>query len=238
MSLVCPQEDIRISGSAKVCVSCPDGDDPQLDLEGYSRFDHAIYGHFTGPKRVEAVIFFQGCSGEQNPGFTALFRKERGHWHKVWARGYPQLDLCKHYANNGGTDLFICQDGSRFRGFVSHRQVVYRFTEKDVPEVQELYNFIDTQYCCGDPTTAMDEKIEFVELDGDGKKDLRVTILAWQGKGHRDSQNQCVTPFPGGARTYILKYLFRVGRFELTPDSAAAKSELDKIVAADTQCAI
>jgi hypothetical protein len=61
MSLVCPREDIRISGGAKVCVSCANGDDPSYDTEGYSRFHQALFGHFAGPKRVEALVYFEGC---------------------------------------------------------------------------------------------------------------------------------------------------------------------------------
>ena len=175
-----------------MCDLCPDEDDPQLDSEYDARFARVLFGHFTAGAAMEAVVEFSGCGGMYSPGEIVLYRKEQGRWRKLWVTfGQLQLDLSKLDRNPGQVDLLVGLEGPRDRGFIFFTRTIYKLTEnrdptKEFVTRQELYSFFDSRHCCGEPSTAMEESSEIVDIDGDGVKDLRVTI-----KGQLNSTSVC-----------------------------------------------
>jgi len=227
---ICPSSQIKQTGNVRYCAVCPDGSDPGQE-PFYPVLERVRRGHFTAPSRDEALAWFRGCGGLQNPGFTALFRKAGARWQKIWVDRDLQLDICKIHFNPAAGDGLICEEGPRERGSSDIAVRSYRITESGLASGEDLYSFIDTLSSCADVTTRCEENLEFTDLNHDGTKDIRANLRVWQGTGRRDSKGICrIQEQP---KTFILIFLWQAGHFQPTAETVRIRQELKDLFAAD-----
>ena len=102
-------------------------------------------------------------------------------------------------------------------------------------ETQPLYTVRDTLDNCGPDFTTVKtrETRTFVDLDGDGVKDLLVKLRVWVGRVPepvRLPSGGCRTPFPEQGTDFELRFLFRDGKLAPIAETREAVKRLDQLM--------
>lgn len=234
LELTCPQRVIR--GGEYVCLECPEGSNPAAS-EMTAELGSVLHGSFTARRADEALVSFAGCGTQQNFGFYALFRRARGRWKRLAIEG---IDMRRCEPAPGPDRMRLLCNQGLFASNVVHSE--YHLVELSAAGMQEsdrLYTIRDTLDNCGPDYTSMQtrETRTFVDLDGDGIKDLLVKLRVWAGRVPepvRLPSGRCRTPFPEQGTDYELRFVFRNGQLVPTAETREAVRRLDQLIATST----
>ncbi len=234
LELTCPERDIR--DGEYVCLACPEGSNP-VTSDMTASLHVVLYGSFTAPRAQEALVSFVGCGSLQNLGFFVLFRRSLGTWKRIVTQGVD-LRRCEPAPGPDRMRLF-CNDGVFYTGVNYSKYRLAELSEKGMLDSERLYSVRDTNDQCGPDFTMIHSKESrtFVDLDGDGVKDLLVKLRVWAGRVSepvRLPSGRCRTPFPEQGTDYELRFLFRNGKLVPTAETREAVKKLDQLIASST----
>lgn len=157
--------------------------EPRFAGDVYSlRHRHA--GSFTAPGRTQTSATFFGCEpGSGNRGGTAVFEERSGAVELVAYRSAVNPDECGVLRAKDGHDLLACAWSDGQGGSAYTRLVVHDLAK----EIEEPGAFEEIDTLLMDGVCFLDagmpyvdtrlQKMSTVDVDGDGRKDLRVEVL-------------------------------------------------------------
>jgi hypothetical protein len=144
------------------------------------------------------------------------------------------LDHCHRMQYRGGRQLLVCED-TRMESFQWTHAVDAISVEGKEVKYQNLLTAADTTENCGRqdrPQKARIDRIEFRNLNGDGREDIAITASFGTMPESQRRQDLCDAthegnsgakpPQPKTMKTYRIEYLFDGERFQLTKASEAA----------------
>ena len=239
---VCPGQIKKVelkSGTDYGCGGCPsltsfagadpsNGKDPDFDLR------QVLEGSFTRPGASEMLAEFFGCEPHvYNFGGTILLEKAGDNWRRVrYMNGI--IGLMRTYPRLDGRDIVLDQAGYTGQGISTGSISIYDFSVKPDPSVHELLRVEDTSgnACQSERVTlSYFDKIDYPDLNGDGKPDLRVTVRWGTATVPARVRANCGLDFkPPKPPAYTIDFIFDGKSFHVAPGSAAT---LRKVAARD-----
>lgn len=233
LQVVCPgriRREVLKSGVAYGCGGCPAftgfaGRPPTQGKEPDFELRKVLEGSFTRPGASEILAEFFGCEPHAaNFGGTVLLEKVAGKWRRVrYAEGV--VGLVRTYARRDGRDIVLDESGYTGQGTSTGLISTYDFFVKPDPAEKTLLRVEDTSgnACQLDRVSlAYFEKLEFPDLNGDGKPDLRVTVRWGQAAVPARKRGKCEEDFkPPEPPAYTIDFLFEGNGFRVAPGSAA-----------------
>lgn len=242
LQAVCPGQ-IRVevlkNGTAYGCGGCPSftafaGQPPAGDNKPDFELRTVLGGSFTRPGASEMLAEFYGCEPHAaNFGGTALLEKAGPKWRRVrYAAGV--VGLVRAYSRVDGRDIVLDQGGYTGQGTSTGWISFYDFSAKPDPAEHTLFRVEDTlgNACQLDRVSlAYIEKLEFPDLNGDGKPDLRATVRWGRATVPAKFRGKCMEDFkPASPPAYTIDFIFDGRNFRVAPGSAAT---LRKVAARD-----
>ena len=242
LQIICPgqiRSEVLKNGRDYGCRGCPSftsfaGQPPTHEKEPDFEIRSVLKGSFTRPGASEVLAEFSGCEPHaSNFGGTLLLEKSGQKWRRVRYAG-GLVGLVRTYAQADGHDIVLDQGGYTGQGTSTGWISVYDFSSKPDPSEHTLLRLEDTSgnACQLDRVAlAYIEKLEFPDLDGDGKPDLRVTVRWGQAKVPVRFRGKCEEDFkPPSPPAYTIDFVFDGKSLRVVPGSAAT---LRKVAARD-----
>lgn len=241
LTAICPanlETDPRPDEYSLVCKPCPKftgggGEDPAIAKHEIFAPRSAIYGSFTSPGSVEAVVSFEGCEAQANQfGGSVLMRNLVGSWTMV--RYAPSLitTACHSYRLKIGRDLLLCEGDDHRMNAASQWIDAWDFSGEPAPARQTIFSVVDTRVACGAHAVwGSIDRAELQNLNGGRVPDLSLTVSVGQGDfaGSWGSCSPEAAKAP--AEKQQLTFLFQpeTNRFLPAPDSAATVERLEQL---------
>lgn len=247
LSAICPnsiQADRLIMPQHLGCKPCP----VFTTVGGLSGTHHdafglekVIYGSFTKSGVQQAVGGFEGCENHATtPNFRSsiLFTKGQRGWRMVsYARGVDTSG-CQTYGVGSERQILLCQSFSGHPLISGNWVFAYDFAAPEKERAQDLFGTVSTWGACGN-TAVIGAVTNFQIHPLKGEEMPVVSVRATAIKiGHSGKLGVCAEDTsqlqPKG---YRIDFIFKNGRFEVAPWSAATKKFLDDLFAKATKIA-
>ena len=233
LQAVCPgqiRKEASKGGPDYGCGGCPSftgfaGQDPSPGNAPDFDLRQVLEGSFTRPGATEMLAEFFGCEPHvSNFGGTVLFEVTGQKWRRVrYAAGV--IGLMRTYARLDGRDLVLVQAGYTGQGQATNWIAAYDFSLKPDPGEHTLLTLEDNSgNACEAERVAIGyfDKIEYPDLNGDGKPDLRVALHWGHASVPAKFRGHCDRAFkPPPAPVYTIDFLFDGKSFRVAPGSAA-----------------
>jgi hypothetical protein len=229
---ICPDQ-VRIeklkNGTSLGCGGCPSftsfpGQEPSKGNQPDFELRKVLTGSFTRAGAKEVLAEFFGCEPHADNFGGTLILDQSGPKLKCikWVPG--TVGLVRVSPVVGGRDLVLSQGGYTGQGESTGWVSTYDFTKPDATE-QTLLTIEDDS---GNACMAAEVKIgyisglEFPDLNGDGKPDLRVHLKAGKVTVPAKFRGHCELDFkPPAPATYTIDFVFTGNAFKVTPSTAA-----------------
>lgn len=230
---ICPNQ-VRTeklkNGTAFGCGGCPvftsfAGQEPSKGNQPDFELRKVLTGSFTHAGAKEVLAEFFGCEPHAaNFGGTLILDQSGSKPKRVqWVAG--TIGLIRAYAVAGGRDLVLSQGGYTGQGESTGWVSTYDFAKPDSAVQTLLTVEDDTGNACtsGVVKVGYVSGLEFPDLNGDGKPDLRVTVKAGKAKVPAKFRGHCELDFkPPEVPSYTFDFIFMGRTFRVTPSTAAA----------------
>jgi hypothetical protein len=242
LQAVCPSEirtEVLKNGTAYGCGGCPSftgfAGQPPTKIKGPDfELRQVLEGSFTRAGAGEVLAEFFGCEAHvANFGGTLLLEKDGEKWRRVhYAPGV--IGMKRTYARQDGRDIVLLQAGYTGQGITTGWISTADFSVKPDPAEHVLMRVEDTSgNACQLESVSLGyfEKLEYPDLDADGKPDLRVAVRWGRAKVPAEVRGHCDQEFePPQTPVYTIDFLFDGKTFRVAPGSAAT---LRKVAAKD-----
>jgi hypothetical protein len=229
---ICPKQartETLKNGTSYGCGGCPaftsfHSDKPSQGKEPDFELRKLLTGAFTRAGSKEVLAEFFGCEPHvYNFGGTLILDQAGPTLKRVrWVPG--PIGLVRTYRLTSGRDLVLSQGGYTGQGISTGWVSTYDFAKRE-PEVQTLVSIEDESgnACQAERIkTGYISKLEFPDLNGDGKPDLRVTVRSGVAKVPARYRVNCDEDFkPPEPPAYTIDFLFDGKSFHVAPSSAA-----------------
>lgn len=230
---ICPKQvrtETLKNGTAYGCGGCPaftsfSGQAPTQSKEPDFELRKVLKGSFTRPGTKELLAEFFGCEPHaSNFGGTLLLDESGPKIKRV--RYLPGIvGIVRTYRLASGKDIVISQGGYTGQGESTGWVSTYDFSSKPDPAEHMLIRVDDNSlnYCERD-RVKIDylSKLEFQDLNGDGRPDLRVAVTYGNVKVPARFQGHCDMEWEGPTLPqYTIDFLFDGTTFHVTPATAA-----------------
>lgn len=242
LQAVCPSE-IRTealkNGTAYGCGGCPSftgfaGQPATNSKEPDFELRQVLEGSLTRAGADEVLAEFFGCEAHvANFGGTLLLEKIGEKWRRIrYSPGV--IGIMRTYARQDGRDIVLLQAGYTGQGTTTVWISTADFSVKPDPAEHVLLRVEDTSgNACELERVSLGyfEKLEYPDLNADGKPDLRVKVRWGREKVPASIQGHCDQEFkPREAPVYTIDFLFDGKTLRVAPGSAAT---LRKVAAKD-----
>jgi hypothetical protein len=235
---VCPKQvktEALKNGTAYGCGTCPvftsfHGENLSQLKSPTFELRKVLKGSFTRSGANELLGEFFGCEPHAaNFGGTMILGQDASTWKRVrWVPG--PVGLVRTYPGKDGRDLVLSQGGYMGQGEATEWVSTYDFGKAD-PATQTLLTVEDdtSNACMLDQVSIGSVSgLEFPDLNGDGKPDLRVKVKAGKAKVPAKYREHCDENFKvPEAPSYTVDFVFDGKAFHVTPSTAAAFKKLN-----------
>ncbi len=185
LAVVCPGHvtDARIAaGGVYGCDACPNGDSGSTPGKLVWSLESIVEGHFTAASAENIVVNMSGCEAHPgNFGGSVLLTQRAGKRTKNWYRPGALTGKCRKVPKADKREILFCEG------------CLYTM-DLSLPEPQrftELMTVEDTMGACFAGAALHNsfiEKVEFPDLDADGRPDLRVTVQTGMTKKFTEAE--------------------------------------------------
>ncbi|HEV2351235.1 MAG TPA: hypothetical protein VG028_15465 [Terriglobia bacterium] len=224
------RKEVLKKGVGYGCGGCPSftgfaGQSPSQGNEPDFELRKVLEGSFTKPGANEVLAEFFGCEPHAaNFGGMLLLARAGAKWRRVrYAEGV--VGMVRSFARTDGLDIVLDQGGYTGQGTTTGWISTCDFSVKPDPAEHTLLQVEDTlgNACQSDRVSiSYFERLDFPDLNGDGKPDLRVTVRWGQATVPARLRNKCDEEFkPTQPPAYTVDFLFNGMTFRVAPGSAA-----------------
>jgi hypothetical protein len=230
---ICPNQ-VRTeklkNGTAYGCGGCPAftsfaGEAPSKDKAPDFELRKVLTGAFTHPGSQEVLAEFYGCEPHaSNFGGTLILNRSGPKLKRVrWVEGI--IGLVRAYPSTSGRELVLSQGGYTGQGESTGWVSTYDFSKQE-PTAQTLFTVQDDSgnFCTSDRINiGYISKLDFPDLNGDARPDLRVTVKAGKATVPERFHGHCDEGFKApDVPTSTIDFVFDGKTFHVTPSTAAA----------------
>jgi len=227
-----PLQDLDEGGIG--CEECPSYTAEPSQSEGLS-INNLLSGHFTGAGVSELLLDTDGCeSHAEGFGGGLLLRRVGQDWRRLFYQSSVRLDDCLVFPGKD-RDRLVCNEHNAGQGTVLGTVSEMRVTPRSI-ERRPLLRWADNLSSASrDLISALPQAIEALDVDGDGRADLRVRMELFRvrlpkGVGDLEQAREQGLPVP---KTTIAIFDFLQGADGFSPaeGSRAGLREVDGMVA-------
>lgn len=206
------------------CRRCPKGTEQTW---GGARIEEILWGSFTGPGAIEALVHTTGCESMAagGGGLTMLQKLADGAWHRV---GYNAGDYGdpRLVRRPDGRDVIVSRsmqvNGGEGSGYVN----ATTFGNEE-PSSQQLFPIYDNRGTCNNDYLVIEpDEVERADLDGDGVLDVTFKVRLSQGTRGGSRCDFGENDGIGEGETLEVSFLARSDELALSKSSKKAHAKI------------